>query len=66
MSDKNRPGMGFEVNIRSAESGKSASGTDSGSPFRMAILGDFSGQFDQPAAEKSLLAQRKPVLIEFR
>jgi len=64
MSDKNRPGMGFEVNIRSAESGKSASGTDPGSPFRMAVLGDFSGQFDQPAGEENPLARRKPVLID--
>ena len=50
MPDKNKPGMGFEVNIRSKSEKinestplSNAPETSANSPFCIAVLGDFSG-----------------------
>lgn len=50
MPDKNKPGMGFEVNIRSKSENSlgstplsNAPETTANSPFCIAVLGDFSG-----------------------
>jgi type VI secretion system ImpB/VipA family protein len=64
MSDKNRPGMGFEVNIRSGESDGSAPRVDGDTPFRIAVLGDFSGAFDQSAVNDKPLAERRLISID--
>jgi len=64
MSDKNTPGMGFEVNIRSATSRQTGQITDVDTPFCMAVLGDFSGRFDQPMADDKPLVQRKLISVD--
>ena len=64
MNDKNKPGMGFEVNIRSASSNRSVANTDADTPFYIAVLGDFSGRFNQPHSEEKPLAQRKLIAID--
>ena len=40
MSDKNKPGMGFEVNIRNVSSKQSVANTDGDTPFCIAVLGE--------------------------
>ena len=64
MSDKKKPGMGFEVNIRSASSNQSISSTDADTPFCIAVLGDFSGRDDSPNTEEKPLAQRKLIPVD--
>ena len=64
MSDSQKPGMGFEVNIRSAGAKQSVPATDMDTPFCMAVLGDFSSRFDEPGEVDRPLAQRKLIAID--
>jgi len=64
MSDKNKPGMGFEVKIRSTSSKQSVTNIDADTPFCIAVLGDLSGRFSRPYTEEKPLAQRRLIAID--
>ena len=64
MSNKNKSGMGFEVNIRSANNNPLVDNTNGDVPFNMAILGDFCGSFEHPNSARKPLAQRKFIVID--
>lgn len=64
MSNKTRPGMGFEVNIRGAKQEPSAASTDGDAPFCVAVLGNFGGRSSRAGGERTRLAKRKLVAID--
>ena len=66
MNDKSKPGMGFEVNIRSATNDQKIhhTHTNADTPFCIAILGDFSGRFENTKPDVKPLAQRKLIEID--
>ena len=64
MSDKEKPGMGFEVKIRSANNNPSLTNVVADTPFCIAVLGDFSGRFDQQDPVEKPLAKRKLVAVD--
>ena len=64
MSDKDKPGIGFEVKIRSARKDQSIISTDADTPFCIAIMGDFSGRNNQHLDEDQPLAQRKLIAVD--
>lgn len=59
-----KPGMGFEVNIRTSDDSKQGSITHADTPFRIAILGDFSGSHVHQVDVCKPLAQRKLIAID--
>jgi len=64
MNDKNKPGMEFQVNIRNAGSKQSEANINTDTPFYIAVLGNFSGQPNQPNSKERPLAQRKLIAID--
>jgi type VI secretion system protein ImpC len=64
MSNSNKPGMGFEVNIRRASDKQPVASNNTDTPFCMAILGDFSGRFNQPPVDDKPLSKRKLIAVD--
>jgi len=56
--------MGFKVNIRRENDKSSIENHDSDTPFCIAVLGDFSGRFNQHPTVQKPLAQRKLIAID--
>jgi len=62
MSEDTKPGMGFEVNMRSKSSSSSKTQMDADSPMYIAVLGDFTGAGSK--AEKIAIKDRRFIEID--
>lgn len=62
MSDNTKPGMGFEVNIRSKSSQSRKVEINPDSPMNIAVMGDFSGKTSQ--SRKTPIGKRRFVKID--
>lgn len=64
MNDKNKPGMGFEVNIRRVSDKQLVASNRADTPFCIAVLGDFSGRFNGSATDNKPLSKRKLIAVD--